>query len=366
MAEILNSAIFSAQRIDGPFLILGETGTGKELVAKTLHDYSSRADKRFVPVDATSIIENLATSDLFGHVQGAFTDARNRDGFFKEADGGTLFLDEVARLLPRVQENLLRVLQERKFRQTGGKEIESNFRLISATNCNLNKLVEEGLFLKDLLYRINAFPIELPPLRDRGHKDIMLLVDHFVQIESQKQCWDIQGIKDNARQALLEYPWPGNIRELKNMNMIERAITAAAYECREQIELKDLVDDKKKPIAAGSAPNQAFIPSSSNLVAIPFLDGDDEIAENLNPGKKRELTCDDSEVIKRVIDECRGQLNSASKVLKAAGYEKNASRGRLRNMVGDVETESAICPELAQWYRLTYPKKNRKKVRQNN
>jgi Nif-specific regulatory protein len=214
------------RRVSGkntPVLILGESGTGKELVAGALHYGSPRAEKSFVRVNCAAIPENLAESELFGHEKGAFTGAINqRLGRFEESDGGTLFLDEVGELSLGIQAKLLRVLQEQEFERVGGGEtLRVDVRVIAATNRDLSERVKSGEFREDLFYRLNVFPLVLPPLRERG-SDIMLLADFFVEKYAKIHSVPVRRISTPAIDALMAYHWPGNVRELENV--IERAI----------------------------------------------------------------------------------------------------------------------------------------------
>ncbi|SRR5579884_1220773 len=209
---------------DSTILIQGESGTGKEVVAKTLHFNSARRDKPLIPVNCGAIPEALLESELFGHEKGAFTGATtSRIGRFELAHGGTLFLDEISELPLSLQVKLLRVLQERSFERVGGtKTIQVDVRIIAATNQDLEQAVDEKRFRKDLFYRLNVIPMMIPPLRER-REDIPLLVDHFIRRFNEKKRRKIEGISADAEKLLLEYPWPGNIRELENL--IERLIT---------------------------------------------------------------------------------------------------------------------------------------------
>ncbi|MBI3805812.1 MAG: sigma-54-dependent Fis family transcriptional regulator [Nitrospirae bacterium] len=209
---------------DSTVLIQGESGTGKEVVAKSLHGNSARKDKPLIPVNCGAIPESLLESELFGHEKGAFTGAvASRIGRFELAHGGTLFLDEISELPLPLQVKLLRVLQERSFERVGGtKTIHVDVRIIAATNQDLERAVDEKRFRKDLFYRLNVIPINIPPLRERK-EDIPLLVDHFIHHFNGKKQQKIEGISPDAEKLLMEYPWPGNIRELENL--IERIIT---------------------------------------------------------------------------------------------------------------------------------------------
>ena len=208
---------------DSTVLIYGETGTGKELIARAIHNRSARKDRPLVKVNCAAISAGLVESELFGHVKGAFTGAlANRDGRFKVADGGTIFLDEVGELPPETQVKLLRVLQEHEFEPIGSdKSIKVDVRIIAATNRNLDDAVRAGKFRSDLLYRLNVFPIHVPPLRERTG-DVPLLVKFFVQNFAKKLGKKITQVSEDTMQRLTSYSWPGNIRELQNV--IERAV----------------------------------------------------------------------------------------------------------------------------------------------
>ena len=204
-------------------LIRGESGTGKELVASAIHYNSTRSGKPFVKINCAALNENLLESELFGHEKGAFTGATNkRIGKFEEADGGTIFLDEMGEFSHNVQVKLLRVLQEREIERVGSnKTLKVDVRIIAATNRDLEQSVERGDFRQDLYYRINVFPVYLPPLRER-RDDILLLADHFSEACAEKMGKRIRRITTNAINMLLAYHWPGNIRELENA--IEHAV----------------------------------------------------------------------------------------------------------------------------------------------
>jgi len=210
---------------DATVLVLGESGTGKELVARRIHHLSPRRDRPLVAVHCATFPENLLESELFGYERGAFTGAtRRKVGHFEYADGGTIFLDEVGELPTSVQAKLLRFLQERQFTRIGGVEpVRVDVRVIAATNRDLEREVMEGRFREDLFYRLNVFPIELPPLRER-REDIPLLVEHFLRQRNRPP--DV--VSPEAMEALLTYDWPGNVRELENV--IERALILAGEE----------------------------------------------------------------------------------------------------------------------------------------
>ncbi len=204
-------------------MIRGESGTGKDLVAHAIHYNSLRSDKPFIKINCTALPENLLESELFGHEKGAFTGAVERKpGRFELAHGGTIFLDEIGDFSLNLQVKLLRVIQFKEFERVGGYEtIKSNVRIVVATNKNLEEEIKNGLFREDLYYRINVFPIYIPPLRDRKN-DVMLLADYFLERYARENHKDIKRISTPAIEMLTSYHWPGNIRELENC--IERAV----------------------------------------------------------------------------------------------------------------------------------------------
>jgi PAS domain S-box-containing protein len=217
------SRIAKVAPTDSTVLITGETGTGKELIARAIHKRSQRAGRPFVSVNCAALPPTLVLSELFGHEKGAFTGATQRRlGRFEMADGGTIFLDEVGELLPDAQAALLRVLQEREFERVGGSQpTQVDVRVIAATNRDLNAPMASGAFRRDLLYRLNVFPIEMPPLRERKD-DILMLVEYFVQRYANRAGKNIRSIDQKTIDLLQSYDWPGNIRELQNV--IERSI----------------------------------------------------------------------------------------------------------------------------------------------
>ncbi len=213
----LFSIIDRVARSECSVLLTGATGTGKELVAKAIHDKSPRREAAFVDINCSAIPETLIEVELFGHQRGTFTGANeNRCGLFEKASGGTLFLDEVDALNLSAQAKLLRVLQERTVRRIGARaNIAIDVRIISATNCDLAQAVAAGRFRADLYYRLRVLPIHLPELCARGD-DVKLLLDHFLQMKAARYGMSLKQFSSNALRALLEYPWPGNVRELEN------------------------------------------------------------------------------------------------------------------------------------------------------
>lgn len=197
-------------------LVRGETGTGKELIATAVHNLSKRKNEAYIKLNCAAISETLLESELFGHEKGAFTDAKEmRKGRFELANGGTLFLDEIGDITPSLQVKLLRILQEQEFERVGGtKTIKTDVRLVAATNRNLEEMVKNGEFREDLFYRLNVIPINLPPLRER-YEDVKLLMEHYFN-KFTKEHRKQMSVSKEAREVLLDYPWPGNIRELQN------------------------------------------------------------------------------------------------------------------------------------------------------
>ncbi len=215
----LRDRVQAAARVLGSVLVTGETGTGKELVARSIHDHSDRRLGKFVAIDCGALPDDLIESELFGHRRGAFTSAMtDKPGLFEEANGGTLFLDEIANTSRRFQAKLLRVLQDRQLRRLGDVVMRKlDLRIVAATNCELIPLVRRGEFREDLYYRLNVFPIQVPPLRRRA-EDIPLLVDHILRGR--------KTIAADAMKKLLTYTFPGNVRELENI--VEGAVYTAA------------------------------------------------------------------------------------------------------------------------------------------
>jgi Nif-specific regulatory protein len=222
MQEVYN-LVAQVSKSDTTVLIRGENGTGKELVAHAIHYNSLRSHKPFIKVSCAALPETIIESELFGHEKGAFTGAITlRKGRFELAHGGTIFLDEIGDLIPSTQVKLLRVLQEKEFERVGGTQtIKIDVRIIAATNRDLEKLIEENQFRQDLYYRLNVFPIHLPPLRERK-SDILLLADYFVEKYSKINHKNIRRISTPAIDMMMAYHWPGNVRELENC--IERAV----------------------------------------------------------------------------------------------------------------------------------------------
>ncbi len=225
MRDVLELAR-TAARSPSTILILGESGTGKEILARAIHTESSRADKPFVAVSCAALTETLLESELFGYEKGAFTGAAGRrEGKFEAASGGTLFLDEIGDISPKLQLDLLRVLEERRVTRVGGTEsVPVDVRIIAATNRDLARAVEEGKFRQDLYYRLNVIAIRLPRLTDR-REDIPLLVDHFLESLGVEMNREVEGVSAEAMALLMAHDWPGNVRELRNV--LERGLVVA-------------------------------------------------------------------------------------------------------------------------------------------
>lgn len=275
------SIIEKVAKTDANVLILGENGTGKELIARAIHDQSERNDDIFVGVDMGAITESLFESELFGHKKGAYTDAKeDRAGRFEVADKGTLFLDEIGNLSMPLQSKLLTALQKREVTRIGSnKSLSIDIRLICATNMPIHNMILESTFRQDLLYRINTVEIFLPPLRDR-QDDIPVLADHFLKVYATKYRKQFKGLKHSAHQLLQRYSWPGNIRELQHA--IERAIIMAEGE---ELDSRDFFFLSAKPA------NDKINSNSLNL---------DEVEKNM---------------IQKAIDKNSGNISKAAKEL---------------------------------------------------
>ncbi|HWA76063.1 MAG TPA: sigma-54 dependent transcriptional regulator [Polyangiaceae bacterium] len=225
----MRSLLERASNTEATALITGETGTGKEVAARVLHHQGRRRAGPFVAVNCSALPETLLESELFGHVKGAFTDAKaSRNGMFVEAHTGTLFLDEVGEIPIAVQAKLLRAVEERCVRPVGGQgEVSFDARIIAATNRDLDQAVQNGTFREDLFYRLNVVHVAIPPLRSRG-SDVLLLAQHFLTRFAQRSQVEVVGLSESAAERLLAYPWPGNIRELRNA--IERAVALTRFD----------------------------------------------------------------------------------------------------------------------------------------
>jgi DNA-binding NtrC family response regulator len=261
------SQIESVAKYFTSVLITGETGTGKDLVARAIHELSDVRNARLVACDCASIPENLFESELFGYVRGAFTGAdRTKRGLFEEAQGGTIFLDEIGEIPAPVQAKLLRVMENRQFRPLGSNEIKyANVRVIAATNCDLGRAIKSGVFRQDLLHRLNRVSISLPPLRERM-EDVPLLIRHFLEILNRAYGKDLEGVSRDVQKLFLKLPWPGNVRELEN------ALHGAAMVAKKDfIDIDDLSKDLRK---AAAAPVRTPSPVGGELTSLDEVEKD--------------------------------------------------------------------------------------------
>ncbi|MDD5671646.1 MAG: nif-specific transcriptional activator NifA [Candidatus Omnitrophica bacterium] len=284
-------------------LLRGESGTGKELVANAIHYNSSRSDKPFVKVSCAALPESLLESELFGYEKGAFTGAvTSKLGRFEMANSGTLFLDEIGDISPSTQIKLLRVLQEKEFEKVGGTEtLRVNIRLITATNQDLEELVRTGKFREDLYYRLNVIPIFLPPLRER-REDIPILFNHFLKLANQENGKDVKYIADEAMEYLMNYSWPGNIRELEN------AVTRSVIMCKGDtitLEVLPIPGNKTHPVLQGFKPPEP-LSTLEDKGAVPA-----QSPENLPEAVERV----EQRMIRDALVKTKGNQRQAAKLL---------------------------------------------------
>jgi DNA-binding NtrC family response regulator len=281
-------------------LIYGETGTGKELIARSIHKNSQRNGRAFVSVNCAALPPSLILSELFGHEKGAFTGAMQRRlGRFELADGGTIFLDEVGELLPDTQVALLRVLQEREFERVGGgRPVRVDVRVIAATNRDLNTAVANGTFRADLFYRLNVFPVEVPPLRERKD-DIPLLVRHFTQQFARRMNKVIDTISSATMDALRQYHWPGNIRELQNV--IERSVI--------------LCETEILSIDESWLPQQPFLTEPTNQIEL-----------------SRRLQAEEMDIIEAALKESGGRVFGPTGAAAKLGIARSTLESKIRSL----------------------------------
>jgi transcriptional regulator with PAS, ATPase and Fis domain len=281
-------------------LLCGESGVGKDLIARAIHHHSPRDGRPFVKINCTTLPENLMESELFGYEKGAFTGANTtKPGKFEQADTGTVFLDEIGDVPASVQVKLLRILQEREFERLGSNKTRHiDVRVLAATNVDLRAALEQGTFREDLYYRLNVLPINIPPLRERK-EDIPFLADHFVKKLRKDLGTPVQSISEAAIQRLREYHWPGNVRELENV--MERSMVLAAGSVLEAADIK--LDLAPKPRLAGFA--DGFLPEGMTL---------DEYERS---------------IIREALHRAEGNKSQAARLL---GLTRNALRYRLSQM----------------------------------
>ncbi len=306
LKDAIELALKGAKSEVSVILLLGESGTGKELFAKYIHYNSSRANGPFVAINCSAIPENLLESELFGHERGAFTDAKTqKKGLFEIADGGTIFLDEIGEMPLSLQSKILRVFEENSFRRIGGvQDIKVDVRIISASNQNLEIACEEGRFRRDLYYRLNVFPIYLPPLRERK-EDIIPLTKHFIEIYNLKFRKNIKGVTKEAEELLLKYNWYGNVRELRNV--IERAMI---------LENSDFL-----------TPANLYLPVSKS-----YFSKNEVISKLLDSGLKLEDM--EKAMIEEALRKCNGSQRKAAEIL---GIGRDALRYKMKKFKIDGE-----------------------------
>jgi len=296
--------VLKVAKSEANVIIFGESGTGKELIARSIHRYSPRKNKPFIPLDCVALPTTLLESELFGFEKGAFTGAiKLKPGVFELAEEGTLFLDEISELDPHLQAKLLRVLQERQFRRIGGEKlIKVDVRIISATNRNPERAVKEKRLREDLYYRLNVVPIYLPPLRDR-REDIPHLVHHFIKKYNPFCSIDVRGISNEAMHCIKEYLWPGNVRELENV--VHRAMSLTD---RNTIGLHDLPDDVQE--------------SKAELT--------DEMLHNLKYREAKDKCLEQfgKRYVSKLLEKYQGNI---SKVARAAGISRKTLYRMLEN-----------------------------------
>lgn len=298
------SLLEGAANSDATVIITGESGTGKELAARAIHEQSRRAFKPFVKVDCVTLAESVLESELFGHEKGAFTGAdRLRIGRFEDAEGGDVFLDEIGDIPPSVQVKLLRVLEEKVIERVGGnKPIQVNARVITATNRDLEKLVETGAFRQDLFYRINVVPIRMPPLRER-REDIPLLAGKFVEKMAESTGRRIEGFTPEAMAIMYSYSWPGNVRELKN------TVEYAFVVCRNKlIDLGHLPESLSSIDHCGDA-------NESKLVQLVIHDSADEVAPDSPASGEGGPTRNAKDELISALRQARGNQSEAARLL---------------------------------------------------
>ena len=298
--QTIYETIESVAKSDANVLIVGESGTGKELIANAIHYNSLRSKKTFIKVNCAALPPSLIPSELFGHEKGAFTGAMQRRlGRFELADGGTIFLDEVGELLPDTQVVLLRVLQEREFERVGGgRPIRVDVRVIAATNRDLKTAVTNGTFRADLFYRLNVFPVEVPPLRERKD-DIPLLVRHFTQQFARRMNKVIDTISSATMDALRQYHWPGNIRELQNV--IERSVI--------------LCETEILSIDESWLPQQPFLTEPTNQIEF-----------------SRRLQAEEMDIIEAALKESGGRVFGPSGAAVKLGIARSTLESKIRSL----------------------------------
>jgi two-component system nitrogen regulation response regulator GlnG len=322
-------AIGRVALLDLTVLIVGENGTGKELVARALYQHSRRSQAAFLTINCAAIPEALLESELFGHERGAFTGAeRRRIGKFEQAHQGTIFLDEIGDMAVSTQAKMLRLLQEQRFERLGGNEtIQTDVRVIAATNQNLEEAVASGRFRQDLLYRLNGFTIHLPPLRER-REDLALLVDHFIKISNRGLDRQVRAVAPEAMKLLEAYPWPGNVRELQSTiryALVHSTGEVLTAECLPE----SLRDWTSSPPASGTVVPPV---ASFDLAA--------QVNHLLHAGESDiyRKACDaaDRVILEAILKHTRGNQVQASELL---GISRTTLRAKLRTLGMTVEKQ---------------------------
>ncbi|HWB12916.1 MAG TPA: sigma-54 dependent transcriptional regulator [Pirellulales bacterium] len=310
---------------DVTVLILGESGTGKELVARSIYHYSRRSQGPFLAINCAALPDTLLESELFGHERGAFTGAdQRRIGKFEQVSGGTIFLDEIGDMSPATQAQVLRLLQEQRFERMGGNEtIQTDVRIIAATNKKLPELVEQRRFREDLFYRLNGFTIHLPPLRERK-EDVALLVDHFVRLFNRELHKNVHSITPEARRILETHDWPGNVRELQG------AVRFAMLHTTGEVLTHDCVPESCRP--AGAAAPAAMASSADMLDVARYAR---QLLETTQPDIYRLVSAAvDRVVLDEVLRHVKGNQLQAAELL---GISRTTLRAKLRSLGMAVE-----------------------------
>jgi len=314
---------------DSTVLLLGETGTGKELIARAIHERSRRKDRTFVKLNCAAIPTGLLESELFGHEKGAFTGAISQKvGRMELADQGTLFLDEVGDIPPEIQPKLLRVLQEREFERLGSTHTRKvNVRIVAATNRNLEEMVADREFRNDLYYRLNVFPIRIPPLRDR-REDIPLLVGYFVQKCAKQMQKRIESVPVAVMKGLTAWDWPGNIRELENF--VERAVILTRGKSLEA-PLAELLrkSPKDKPVPFSAQPVQTSAPRAEEDIARIVRE---TVASMKGKSTESERAKKQHDEIVRVLTECKGRVGGAEGAAVRMGISRTTLISRMNRL----------------------------------
>ncbi|HEY3969581.1 MAG TPA: sigma-54 dependent transcriptional regulator, partial [Planctomycetaceae bacterium] len=313
---------------DVAVLIRGESGTGKELIARAIYQHSQRSRAAFLAVNCAALPDSLLESELFGHEKGSFTGAdRQRIGKFEQCSGGTIFLDEVGDMSPLVQGKLLRLLQEQRFERVGGNQtIQTDVRIIAATHRDLETMSNEGTFRSDLYYRLNGFTITIPPLRERGD-DIVLLLERIFNVYSRQLGKDVQGISPDALKLLIEYPWPGNVREMQS------AVRRALLQTTGPVLLAESLPDEIRTGVKRPAHETASTGSVGNLERLI----DARLQANTNDLYAETLAAMELCLLTRVLKLTGGNQSQASRIL-------GITRGSLRNKIHthNIHIESVV------------------------